>query len=150
MSLKRKFDECSENTINTLYEYVPEIAFTSESFIKSVVDDLNKFCKVWNLSWTPNKSQDNVYEYNKFIEFETHVTLLPITLPFDLIPKLQQMIEKTAGTALRSVVFDFDKQKNTISFQCDCVFYDEGYYVKCGNCGNCWDGNAQCMCDQNN
>lgn len=120
---------------------------TEDKFVAYVTTKLNEYTYMWKTNWGCGVcSDDNVIVFYTTIEWPMeHV------IPFDLIPEIQQFIKRLSYSErmkchlINQINIDYNRTERTLSFTCDCAF---GLLdmTKCGNCGNCWDGHAQCMC----
>jgi hypothetical protein len=116
-----------------------------EKFIKVTKMYLNSYTKHWDMNWEEKVDNNmNKVSFHSYLKWPMHHIL-----PFDLIPNLTKLIKKLGGVQVKKVKFKKTPTRDTkidiLIFKCHCAFDDE-FYVKCENCGNIWDGNAQCMC----
>jgi hypothetical protein len=128
IKLLKKFDNFDNIIVDNHYD-----------FVSSVLYNLNKYTTLWGFNW-------DIRDEGHHMLFFTHVPTT-IVIPFDLIPHLMTLI-KTLGVSSKdlNVMCNLENSsENMIQLSCYGTFSD-GYFVRCTNCGNCWDGNAQCMC----
>lgn len=125
-----------------------------QNYLHRVLKALNEYTKQWELSWTCDSMCmfDNAYNEKDDITFSTHVKWpMEHVMPLDLVPEVQKLLrrmswnERFKCNMVEKIEIDYNRDTRMLSFSCNCAF---GLLelVKCENCGNCWDGNAQCMC----
>jgi hypothetical protein len=136
-------------TLNSLRQFVYNHNFSEydckgshNTFVETTLLSLNEYTKPWNMVWDVVDAGYNMHFFTKLCH--------DIALPFDLMVYLMDLISNIAkngsdGSQDFSVTPFTHPPSRRFQFDCRGEF-DEGYYVRCTNCGNCWDGNAQCMC----
>jgi len=167
--VKDKLESQSNAILTNLYEACDGTSKdvtecnTKRTFLHSVIYNLNMFTKPWNLNWWFDIEKNNFFfnDMNEMVSDEPLICVfkskvewpMSSVIPLDLMSKLRELIAILGGRHCSSIVFDYAPEENDqgyeeniVSFRCICAFYEDGYYVKCGNCGNRWDGNAQCTC----
>lgn len=130
------------------------------SYINFIFNQLQKHTKLWKMEWNVRNVR-NVRSVPK-VDFEltnsatvTYYTKIEwpmeYVIPLDFIPEIQNMIKRVTwnGRFQTSMITDIDVNYNRnnreLSFTCNCAF-DLLDLVRCNDCGNVWDGNAQCLC----
>lgn len=135
------------------------VAKSESDFTSYVIDKLNEYTQVWNNQWevemfSDRKGDDEtrVSQYsNKMVFYTTIVWPMEHVIPLDLIPQIQQFIQRLSWNQrfecnmINRIDIDYNRTNRKLSFACDCAF-ELLEMSRCENCGNCWDGHAQCMC----
>jgi hypothetical protein len=131
-------------SLNLLRNYSQNTCEWNQShnmFVEKTLDNLNNYTKTWNMTW---KLIDQGHHMTFYTQIDGNSCR---SIPFELMTYLSNMININAmGSGDLKTSFTYDPESSRIQFNCQGTF-EEGYYVRCTNCGNCWDGNAQCMCD---
>jgi hypothetical protein len=146
------------NSLKTEYLNCKDCKGSHDTFVTTTLNKLNQYTKIWNMIWDVTDQGYHTSFYTDVTSNGTHLTQSTQSFPLELIPYLVNLIYCIAqkghnGSKNFSVSFDHSNNNSRMYFNCFGTF-NEGYYVRCTNCGSCWDGNAQCMChlylDDNN
>jgi hypothetical protein len=156
ISKRSRKDIACANAIASLSEYIYDTDDSAESVsenIEQFIEITNalfyRFTEPWDLKWTSWKT-DTGCVFEGLIKWPyIHI------IPFDLMPKLMGVVYSVGKNSnIRKVIMTSDNatlNSGARIVQIYCTFtedaFENGYYAKCENCGNCWDGQAQCMCN---